>query len=279
MNDISDIMGFVGKSFVDEDLLSVPHCRRVAALLDNDPAAIIEGSAAPLGWTTTLFGPLAPTSALGEDGHPARGEFLPPVPLPRRMMAGRTLTLHAPVRVGDLVTRHCSIDAIEEKQGRSGPLVFVTVRYELSCRGEPCITEMQRIVYRDHAPAEEGGRKVPPAPFAAAWSETRTPDEAALFRCSAIGFNAHRIHYDRDYCRAVENYPDLVVNASLTTLLLLGLAERSIDFSPVSFSTRAVAPLFVNQPIRLCGAKTDSGAFFWAENDRGDQAMTIDIRR
>ena len=150
---------------------------------------------------------LPPASTLGPDGHPERGDFLPPIDLPRRMWAGSRLTFPRPLPIGGTARRQSTIADVRMTQGRGGPLAFVTVRHEISAAGEICIVDEQDIVYR--APPDSGAQAQPdePALLQASWQHEWRVDPVLLFRYSALTFNGHRIHYDRPYATEKEGYP------------------------------------------------------------------------
>ncbi|MBI3517531.1 MAG: MaoC family dehydratase N-terminal domain-containing protein [Proteobacteria bacterium] len=247
---------------------------RIAALLDLPGDGLTDGAVLPQAWSAVLFGPLAPHSQIGPDGHPRRGDFLPPVALPRRMFAGRRTTFQGPLHIGDEVERVSEIAKVEAKDGRSGRMIFVTVVHRLRARGAPVLTEEQDIVYRDEI--KPGGAPTAPArdaPPTAAWSRTVVPDPVMVFRYSAITYNGHRIHYDADYTRDVEGYPACVVNGGLTTLLTLELARAKLDRPLAAVATRNVKPLFVGRPITVCGTTAGERAELWVLDDGGALAL------
>jgi 3-methylfumaryl-CoA hydratase len=272
---VTDTAAWIGRSRSVSDTLAAPLVRRLAATLDAEmPAGVV-----PSHWLPALlFDDAQPTRALGPDGHPAKGEFLPPVPLPRRMLAGRRITFHAPARIGQEFSRTSTIEKIEEKQGRSGRLVFVTVRHATVGPDGPAMTEVQDIVYREAGGGSTAPRAPEPMP-PPAWREARTPDTVLLFRYSAICFNGHRIHYDADYARDAEGYPALVVNGGLSTLLLLDAAVRNSGRAIAGFAARTVSPLFCGRPLALCGTAPDAAgqALLWAEDDAGAVALRVEV--
>lgn len=230
-------------------------------LLDQDPDAVRAGDPLPLGWHWLYFLDPLPASSLGPDGHEARGAFMPTGDLPRRMWAGGSLHAIRPVIVGEPAELRSRVASVVEKTGRSGRLAFATVHQELRQADHPCVKEEQRIVYREARPGQsprtprQARNREPCKPCA--WEETFLPTEVALFRFSALTYNAHRIHYDRPYAEA-EGYPDLLVHAPLTVLALLNAAERQWGAAG-TFKYRAQAPLFANQPIRLVGREAPEG--------------------
>ena len=182
---------------------------------------------------------------------------MPEVDLPRRMWAGGTLRSLAPVRIGEGAELRSRVIGVEEKRGRSGRLVFVTVGQTVLQGGLACVEEEQVIVYRGADP-RPAARTSASGPGDGAWSETFLPTAVTLFRFSALTDNAHRIHYDHSYATEVEGYPDLLVHGPLTALLMLDAAGRHGAGPVTRFRYRALAPLFVDQRILLVGRQGSS---------------------
>ena len=276
--DLEKLKEWIGQKESGVDYVTVPAVHRFAATLDRDDPMPRMGDPLPVGWHQILFPRVVRHSQIGADGHPERGDFLPPVPLPRRMFAGKRTTFHDSLRIGDEVRRDSVIREVSIKRGRTGTMVFVTVKTELTSPRGLAITEEQDIVYRE-APAPGAPPQPPqPAPGRAVWSRTVTPDPVMLFRYSALTFNGHRIHYDLPYVTQVEDYPGLVMNGGLTTLLVFELA-RTYASTPIHhISSRNVRALFVNQPIALGGepAADNRTAKLWALNPDGALALTAE---
>ena len=217
--------------------------------------------ALPPAWHWCLFQDWVAPGALGPDGHPRRGGFLPPVhDLPRRMWAGGEIELLAPLRPGDRATRRSRIASAVEKSGGSGRLVFVEVEHEIEGPAGPAVRERHTIVYRGADGAAV--RDAPPAdPLPPGGAEAAlTPDPVLLFRYSALTGNGHRIHYDADYVRGEEGYPGLIVHGPLQATLLAGLAEREHPGRRlVRLRFRGARPALAGAALRLQG---------WAEGDR-----------
>jgi 3-methylfumaryl-CoA hydratase len=274
---LEELKQWIGQRESDVDYVTIPAVHRLAATLDRDDPMPRNGDPLPIGWHFILFPRVVRQSQLGTDGHPQRGDFLPPVPLPRRMFASKRTTMIDDLRVGDEVRRESIIKDVTVKEGRSGTMVFVTVQTDfLSPRGM-AIVEEQDLVYRGE-PDRNAPRPAPQsAPGNAVWSKTIVPDPVLLFRYSALTFNGHRIHYDHPYVTNSEGYPERVVNGSLTTLLALELA-RTHAAAPLKFmSSRAVRPLFVNRPFTVCGEPGPDGKSvkLWAIDDQNALAMSV----
>jgi len=269
---------WIGQKESDIDYVTVPAVHRLAATLDRDDPMPRMGDPLPVGWHQILFPRVVRHSQIGADGHPQRGDFLPPVPLPRRMFAGKRTTFHADLQVGDAVRRDSVIKDVVVKQGRTGTMVFVTVKTDVMGPRGLAITEEHDYVYRE-APAPDAAPQPPqPAPGKAVWSRTVTPDPVMLFRYSALTFNGHRIHYDFPYVTQVEGYPGLVMNGGLTTLLVFDLARTHASTPIRHISSRNVRALFVNQPIALGGEPSADNrtAKLWALNPDGALALTAE---
>jgi 3-methylfumaryl-CoA hydratase len=274
-----DARDFADRTMTEHDEVSLPLCRRLCALLDLDPAVVVAGAELPLAWSSVLFPSIARQGGIGPDGHARRGDFLPDVGLPRRRFAGRQVELSTPLRIGDALTRRSTIADVTEKTGRNGPMVFVTIRHEVSSAGKAAYVERQRVVYlgpetTGASPRADGGK---PEPRAADWERTVTFDPVMLFRYSALTFNGHRIHYDREYAVREEGYAGLVVNGGLTTLSLLEMARDRLGGQITGYAMRARKVLLADRPVRLCGAATEAGAALWALDLDGDVAVEIDV--
>jgi 3-methylfumaryl-CoA hydratase len=264
----SHLERWVGRARETSDTLTAERTRKLVATLDMDVHGPDRGASLPYGWHWIYFHEAVPRSALGEDGHERRGDFLPPVPLDRRMWAGGTLRFVRPLRIGDDVTRISTVRSVEAKEGRSGPLVFVTVEHRIHDAEGVAVQEEQDLVYLNRTKRERGdedSRSDPDvsAPHSLGWRESFTADEVTLFRFSALTFNGHRIHYDRRYAIDVEGYPDIVVHGPLIALLLLGAGVRwareaddvGLDADgSLTFRYRARRPVFCGQAVELRGS-------------------------
>lgn len=277
---------WVGRTRVREEAISPWPARAFAATLDHDFTAHEAGTPLPAGWHWLYFHDPVPASRLGPDGHEARGDFLPDVPLPRRMWAGGRLRFHGALVLGDRARRRSTVERVVPKTGRAGPLVFVTVRHEISDAHGVVVEEEQDIVYRGD-PSEPGSGGLGPVrawtrPTGWASAGSFVADEVTLFRFSALTFNGHRIHYDHPYATGVEGYPGLVVHGPLLALLLMGAATRLRQGSPRWFEYRALAPIFHGETIelmrRLPPSPTDEETELWAAHPHRGPAMEARFR-
>jgi 3-methylfumaryl-CoA hydratase len=275
MEGAPELRAWVGKSRTAEDLAAPWPVAALAATLDLDLPEPRAGDPLPPGWHWLYFLEATPASALGPDGHPRRGEFLPPVALPRRMWAGGRIEFRRPLRIGDRLQRHSEIVSVEPKRGRSGELVFVTVRHTISTAEEAAVIEEHDIVYREAATASDPASSAPLAPATAAWRRELSADPVLLFRFSALLFNAHRIHYDADYCRNEAGYPGLLVHGPLQALLLLDLLRRHERRAVRRFDYRALHPIYHFERFTVNGEPCADGARaeLWSANAAGRYAM------
>ncbi|SDZ93184.1 FAS1-like dehydratase domain-containing protein [Rubrimonas cliftonensis] len=252
---------YVGREARDACVIAPESCDLMAATLDRDDPRYAPGDPLPPMWIWMGFRPHARRSQIGHDGHPARGDFLPPVALPRRMFAGARHRFLAPLPCGETIERVQRIKAVTPKRGASGAMVFVTVAQSFVVDGVTRMEEEQDIVYREaatpgEAPPPAASKPAPQAP----WSETYHPDVVTLLRYSALTFNGHRIHYDRPYATQEEGYPGLIVHGPLTATLLADLCRRRSgrDFL-AAWEFRARKPLFDVNPITLTGTPAADG--------------------
>jgi 3-methylfumaryl-CoA hydratase len=276
---IADLKAWIGRSQTLHDTVGPTPVRALAATLDHGAAAVEPGDALPPLWHWLYFLPLHRQSGIGPDGHPRRGDFLPPVPLPRRMWAGSRFDFLAPIRVGDRVARTSTVADVVSKAGRNGPLVFVKVCHALHRNGDdtPALVEIHDIVYRDIPHPGEAAAPPQIAPADGIWQRTIVPDDVLLFRYSALTFNGHRIHYDRRYATGVEGYPGLVVHGPLIATLLIDLLRRELPGADIAtFSFKAIRPTFDTHPFRIAGRPQADGraVALWAQDHEG--ALTMD---
>ena len=273
-----NLQDWIGRSETVDDVATATPYAALAATLDWPMPAggyrPAPGTQLPALWHWLYFLPIHAQSEIGPDGHARRGGFLPPVPLPRRMWAGSNFVFHAPLHVGDALSRSSTIVDVEQKSGRSGSLVFVKVRHELRRNGsaEVALTEHHDIVYRPAPSPDDIAAPPQAAPAQWDWERRIVPDDVLLFRYSALTFNGHRIHYDRQYVTGVEGYPGLVVHGPLIATLLMDLLRRNAPGATVlKFEFRAVRPSFDIDPFSVHGARAADGksVHLWARDHEG----------
>lgn len=262
----SPYTAWIGRSQERHEELSEVLVRRLAATLGE--AAPGTGEALPPLWQWAFFQDAEPESGLGADGHPARGGFLPPADGRNRMWAGGRLEFHAPLCVGRKASRLTTILKVEEKHGRTGSLLFVTLRHDYLQDDHLAIREEQDIVYREPTPPKLASGEALPA---GAWREAVEPSPVLLFRYSAVTFNGHRIHYDWPYVTETEGYPGLVVHGPLiATLNLRAFCRANPQARLRRFAFRGLRPLVCPEAFELGGRLLAPGkAEVWAGNGAG----------
>ncbi|HYB56371.1 MAG TPA: MaoC family dehydratase N-terminal domain-containing protein [Alphaproteobacteria bacterium] len=267
---------WIGRREETKDVLLALHVAGLEAMLDRDAALPPKGAAAPPGAHWLIRPRWLRQSELGPDGHPRRGGFMPPVPLPRRMWAGSELRLLQPLRVGEEITRRSEIVDVAVKEGRGGQLVFVKVRHEFHGSSGLAESEEQDVVYREAADPARPAPEPEPAPADGPWVRTVMPDPVMLFRYSALTYNGHRIHYDQPYATKAEGYPGLIVHGPLLATLLLDLVRREAPGRALErFTFRALAPVFDTAPFTVSGGPDGNGsqAQVWIKRPDGGLAM------
>lgn len=267
---MSEFTAWIGRREVRDDRLDPARSNALLAAL-GETTSLTGGDALPVLHHWLHFWDVRTPDETGPDGHARRGGFLPPVALPRRMWAGGRLLFRRPLRLGADVRRESTILSIEEKDGRSGALTFVTVRHEISDRDGPAIEEEQDLVYR--AVTAPAAVQSPPVVDIGPGEASIDPDAVLLFRYSALTMNSHRIHYDAPYVTGEEGYPGLVVHGPLQATLLARHAEQRMGAPLASFRFRGVAPAFVDRRLDLHSAVQGDELELWTSQE-GQKAMT-----
>jgi len=273
---LDDMRAWIGRTQSVEDFVAPWPAKALIATLDENDRDPRMGDPLPPLWHWLYFLEVAPQSKIGSDGHGERGEFLPPIDLPRRMWAGSRFRFEGePIRVGDTARRVSAIKSIEPKTGSSGSMVFVTVQHALSGPRGVSLVEEHDIVYREAAKPGETVREPKPAPTDSSAAKTIVPDPVLLFRFSALTFNGHRIHYDQPYVTGVEGYSGLIVHGPLMGLLQIELARRaSAGRTPRTFEFRALSPVFAGAPMTVGARREADGSLTtWIANAKGGLAQ------
>jgi 3-methylfumaryl-CoA hydratase len=273
--DLDHLRQWIGRSDVASDIVTAQLVKGLRATLFLEIGTPKPGDAAPFTVHWCLAQPVYPMAELGPDGHPARGGFLPPVPLPRRMWAGGELEFFESLRVGDETTRTSRISDVTMKTGSTGVLCFVSVEHLITTPRGLAIRERQDIVYRDVSPAQASAPAKPPVPPPVAkHRESHVSDPVLLFRYSALTFNGHRIHYDRDYVTKVEGYPGLIFHGPMQAALLVEFAAKLHGgTAPKKFSYRGLQPLFEGSEFSVNANDADGGMELWIANAAGQPTM------
>ena len=271
--DLDHLRQWIGRTQEASDIVTAQLVKGLRATLFQEIGEPKQGDAAPFTTHWCLAQPVFPMSMLGPDGHPTRGGFLPPVPLPRRMWAGGELEFIDSLRVGDEATRSSRISDVTLKSGSTGQLCFVSVEHTVTTSRGIAIRERQDIVYREMSSAQATA-PARPAPPVAQHRETHVSDPVLLFRYSALTFNGHRIHYDRDYVTKVEGYPGLIFHGPLQATFIVEMAAKLRGGKPPKkFVYRGVQPLFEGSEFSINANDNGSSMELWTANAAGQPTM------
>lgn len=263
-----------------EEACTVATVRRIAAMLDLEPGDMASAQALPRGWHFVLLAADTRRSALRSDGFPGLGVPMPDLGLPRLMLGGRTVSFRQDIPIGATVMRSSAVQSIVRKTTASGPMAVVTLAHELrtASQPDPAVVETQTYLLLPPRPAGGSAPEVAPAaPVRAAHLKTVMPDETLLFQYSALGFNSHRIHLDRDHARKVEGFPDLVVNGGLSTLLLTEFLRRDLGVTPAAIAVRHLAPLYCNRAVTLAADQVGKRWILKAFDDQHRLAVDMEV--
>jgi 3-methylfumaryl-CoA hydratase len=272
--DLDHLRQWIGRTQEATDIVTAQLVKGLRATLFQEVGEPGKGDAAPFTVHWCLAQPVFPMSMLGPDGHPTRGGFLPPVPLPRRMWAGGEIEFLDALRVGDQSTRTSRISDVTVKSGSTGQLCFVSVEHTVTSPRGIAIRERQDIVYREMSGAQASPSKAPPPPPIAQHRETHVSDPVLLFRYSALTFNGHRIHYDRDYVTKVEGYPGLIFHGPLQAAFIVEMAAKLRGGEPPrKFTYRGLQPLFEGSEFSINANDNGASIELWTANDAGQPTM------
>jgi 3-methylfumaryl-CoA hydratase len=238
------------------ELCSLTMVRRVAAMLDLDTDLFSEGDILPKGWHFFMLAGQTRKSELRKDGFPGLGVPMPDLGgLTRLLLGGRTVNYKADIMIGSTIEKNSFVKSIVEKTTKNGQMAIVTLQHEL----RPISAESSAIVEtQTYILLEEQKTKNQPVftnddlRFANEKKANQIiPDETLLFQYSALGFNSHKIHLDRNYTQQVEGLPDLVVNGGLATLLMTEFLRKEKGVDLKGIKVKHIAPLYCNRPLRL----------------------------
>lgn len=266
---------------IDTKTQSKEHCslsmvRRVAAMLDLESKSFSEGNLLPKGWHFFMLAGETRKSELRQDGFPGLGVPIPNLGLPRLLLGGRTVSYNGDIVIGSVVEKTSFIKSIVEKITNSGPMAIVTIQHELRpiTASSPAIIETQTYILLSATKAvSNNSEKTLSQPIEAEHKKQIIPDETLIFQYSALGFNSHKIHLDRDYAQNVEGLPDLVVNGGLTTLLLTDYLRTNLELEMTAIKIKHIAPLYCNRPMTLAAEKSETGWKFSVYDDNNDIAV------
>lgn len=272
---------WIGRKRVVEDEIGLTSVQRVAATMDVDPASFKNGDPIPRQWFNMFFPDICAQSELGPDGHPNKGVFLPPIPLPRRMGAGRRVQIMGNLVVGQPATKTAEVAAILPKSGRSGNICVLTMRLTFETGGKVIAVDEFDAIYREAVPpgTKTSATKTNEASTDSEWQETIHFTETMNFRYGSVSWNAHRIHYDADYTRTEEGYDHTVQNGGLTMQTVTDAACRHTDKTITGLTARLTKPIWVGDTVTIYGKDSDGGMLCWIADKHGHLCaeMTFDF--
>ena len=260
-----------------EDVCALPLVRRLGATLDMDPARWRMGDPLPRGWHLAFFTVDTRQSQLRADGVAGFGVALPDLGLPRIVFGGRRISFPGDIPIGAHMRRHSRLISVVPKTGRSGRFALATIQHEIFAgkAAAPAVVDRQDLILREAIATAEPGKPDQSVAGGPAMPEPSLrsvvlPDETLLFRISAIMFNSHRIHFDRPYAVEQEGYPALVVNGSVSSLLLLEFFRAQAQREPVSIHLRNLGLAFCGRPLRLNAVPGERSWRLWADDENGN---------
>ena len=277
---MKDLRPWIGRVRVVEDDLGLMAVRRVASTFDVDPDTFTKGSILPPHWFSVFFAETVRQSQLGPDGHAKKGVVLPPIPMPRRMGAGRRVAIMGRLRAGEPATKKAEVADIVPKSGRSGDIFVLSMRHTIEQAGKTIAVETFDAIYRPAVPPGQKTTATVPHPARSdhAWSDRTDLTNTLNLRYSGLTWNAHRIHYDADYTRSEEGYPALVSNGGLSMHLMTDAALRHAKGELKGLNARLVHPLWIGDLIEVRGEDQKDGKMkIWAADKNGVLCGEMDL--
>jgi 3-methylfumaryl-CoA hydratase len=279
-DELKELKKYIGLSDTDEDLVVASTIAKLAATIGVDNPAPEVGDPLPPGWHAPFFGTATPRGELRDDGSPTSSGISVPIPLPKRRLTGDTMEFHAPLHVGERITRRAEIADIRVEEAPDGPVIHTLLRHTINNESGPAIIEERAFFYLgETAAGPKAATQRPPAK--ADWERKVDPDPVLMFRFSALRFNGHRVHYDRDYAMGVEDCPGLLVPGGMISFMLLDLCREKLpDRTVTEFGYRTVRPVYDTGPFTLAGTVVakGNGVALWANGPDGKLAMTASVR-
>jgi 3-methylfumaryl-CoA hydratase len=277
---MKDLRPWIGRVRTTEDDVGLMAVRRAAGTFDIDPDSFVRGSELPPHWFTLIGVETVRQRDLGPDGHANKGIVLPPIPMPRRIGAGRRVKIVGRLRAGEPALKKAEVVAIVPKTGRSGDIFVLTMRHTFEQHGKTLAVDEFDAIYRPAVPPGQKTTATVPtkARMDHAWSDRTALTNTLNFRYSALTWNAHRIHYDGDYTRSEEGYPALVSNGGLSMHLMVDAALRHSQGTLTGYTARLVHPLWVGDFIEVRGeAQKDGKLKIWAADKNGVLCGEMDL--
>ena len=277
---MKDLRPWIGQVRVTEDDVGLMAVRRAAGTFDLDPATFRNGSELPPHWFTFIGAETVQQGELRLDGHAKPGVVLPPIPMPRRMGAGRRVKVMGQLRAGEPAIKKAEVVDIVPKTGRSGDIFVLTMRNTYEQGGKMLAIDEADAIYRPAVPPGQKTTATVPTQARSdhAWSDKTPLSNTLNFRYSSLTWNAHRIHYDGDYTRTVEGYPALVSNGGLSMHLMVDAALRHARGTLTGYTARLVHPLWVGDLIDVRGEEQTAGKLkIWAADKNGVLCGEMDL--
>ena len=266
---------FIGTRETASDVVTAAVMVKFAATLGFDNAPTATGDVVPPGWHGGFFPATHRPKQMREDGQASGGSIIPAIPLPRRRIGGTRMSFKAQLRVGDEITRETEIADIQIDDSPAGAAATVIEKNTISNNRGVAVVEERDVIFLSEARAAAGSKAAPQLPTAT-WQQEFTPNAPLLFRFSAIRFNSHRIHYDREFVTKVEKLPGLVVQTSLVAQLMIEMCRRELaERQLTNFDFQTLRQIYDVGNFKIAGTPkaANRDATLWAADNQGNIAM------
>jgi 3-methylfumaryl-CoA hydratase len=274
---LESFKSYIGKSETAIDVVTGSVMLKFAATLGLEKAPTDKGEVVPPGWHGGFFPPSHRPTQMREDGQASGGGLIPAIPLPRRRIGGTRMTFHEPLRVGDEIKKVTEIADMQIDDGPNGAIVTIIEKSSISSSRGLGVVEERDMMMLSETRADAAPKAAPAVPAEAKWKRVFEPKTPLLFRFSAIRFNSHRIHYDRDYVTKVEKLPGLVVQTSLICQLMIEMCRSEVPSRPLSyFGFQTARQTYDTGNFTIAGTPSADGreATLWSLDSNGNVTMT-----
>ena len=269
-----EIEKYIGETTKIEDQIDYARASVAKNFFNLPDLTLDQGTPLPKYWHWFFCWETAPKELLGRDGHIRPGNnIIPNSGFPRRMWGGGDIVFFKPLKIGMRVSREITVEDIKYKTGSSGKFCIIQIRNDYKNNENILLTEKQNLIYLPNREKYIEQETKENYELSSVVKENAFNSQQ-LFQYSALTMNSHRIHYDLDYCKTIEFYPNLVVHGPLIAQQLVELADQKLNGNLKKFEFKALNPIFVEDKFSMNLINKDNFLDLWVNDKSGNISMT-----